>query len=468
MSRSCALVLCVVFSFLAAGVASAQYYVTDLGTLGGAVSEAYGVNATGQVIGYSANSGGTNRAFLYGNGTMSDIGQYYADHPDSLAALNPAWPGKVGGGINDNGRAAWTNKGPLTKAYGFLYNGGTIVTPISTYSGVGGNPTFTNDISFVTGITNNGLASGYYPQGTSPSIYSHPLLINTNNGTMVDLGHRGPADGDTKAYALSGSGTVVGGGWLNGIDLVPADRSFVWDSTNGIRALLPGDPVSDAYGINDSNQAVGVYVLNGNFQGTSHAFLCPVGGTALTDLGVLRTDDYSAAYAINNLGQVVGVSANDWGTRANPRAFLWTSAAGMKDLNTLISPAAQANWTLEAAQAISSNGYIAGYGINGSGATHAFLLKPALPGDANLDGTVDIGDLSKVLASYDKSGLQWADGDFDGNGTVDITDLSKILANYDKTATASAAGITAVPEPATLLLLASGLIALAVRTRRIR
>jgi hypothetical protein len=81
------------------------------------------------------------------------------------------------------------------------------------------------------------------------------------------------------------------------------------------------------------------------------------------------------------------------------------------------------------------------------------------PGDANLDGKVDITDLGKGLTNYDKSGLTWSDGDFDGSGNVDVQDLGKVLTNYDKTASA-AAGIKAVPEPSTLVLLGVSSIAL--------
>jgi hypothetical protein len=81
------------------------------------------------------------------------------------------------------------------------------------------------------------------------------------------------------------------------------------------------------------------------------------------------------------------------------------------------------------------------------------------PGDANLDGKVDITDLSRVLTNYDKSGMAWADGDFDANGIVDITDLSKVLTNYDKTA---GAGIKVVPEPSSLMLLGMGVLGLLV------
>jgi len=85
----------------------------------------------------------------------------------------------------------------------------------------------------------------------------------------------------------------------------------------------------------------------------------------------------------------------------------------------------------------------------------AMILKTALVGDANLDGTVNISDLSKVLTNYDKSGMTWFDGDFDGNGSVNITDLSKVLTNYDRSSTSSPAGVKAVPEPSSLLMLGS-------------
>jgi probable HAF family extracellular repeat protein len=46
----------------------------DLGTLGGSNSGGFGINAAGQVAGYSATSSGEDHAFLYSNGTMWDLG----------------------------------------------------------------------------------------------------------------------------------------------------------------------------------------------------------------------------------------------------------------------------------------------------------------------------------------------------------------------------------------------------------
>ena len=81
----------------------------------------------------------------------------------------------------------------------------------------------------------------------------------------------------------------------------------------------------------------------------------------------------------------------------------------------------------------------------------AMIMKAPLLGDANLDGKVDINDLSKVLTNYDKTGMTWADGDFNGDGKVDINDLSKVLTNYDKTSALSA--VSVVPEPSFAVLL---------------
>ena len=47
---------------------------TDLGTLGGNASAAYGINAGGQIIGASQTNAGEYHAFLWQNGTMTDLG----------------------------------------------------------------------------------------------------------------------------------------------------------------------------------------------------------------------------------------------------------------------------------------------------------------------------------------------------------------------------------------------------------
>src|SRR4029079_17082067 len=57
------------------------------------------------------------------------------------------------------------------------------------------------------------------------------------------------------------------------------------------------------------------------------------------------------------------------------RAFLYTDAAGLRDLNTLIDPSL--GWVLQAANDINDAGQIVGYGFNNvTGQTHAVRLQP--------------------------------------------------------------------------------------------
>ena len=83
--------------------------------------------------------------------------------------------------------------------------------------------------------------------------------------------------------------------------------------------------------------------------------------------------------------------------------------------------------------------------------------KQTLSGDANLDGKVDINDLTIVLANYNASGLGWSLGDFNGDTKVDINDLTIVLASYNQTLSASPGALSTVPEPGMLMLIAAGL-----------
>ena len=74
-------------------------------------------------------------------------------------------------------------------------------------------------------------------------------------------------------------------------------------------------------------------------------------------------------------------------------------------------------------------------------------------GDANGDGVMTQADLSTVLDNFNMVGVGLP-GDLDGNGTVNGADLNIVLSNMGgQTAVAGA-----VPEPATLALLFTGLL----------
>ena len=75
-----------------------------------------------------------------------------------------------------------------------------------------------------------------------------------------------------------------------------------------------------------------------------------------------------------------------------------------------------------------------------------------LPGDANMDGTVNGADLNIVLSNFNETGMTWAQGDFTGDGTVNGADLNIVLSNFNQTLGVGAA----VPEPAAIALFAVG------------
>ncbi len=89
----------------------------------------------------------------------------------------------------------------------------------------------------------------------------------------------------------------------------------------------------------------------------------------------------------------------------------------------------------------------------------------AAPGDTNGDGEVNNSDLQQILGAGSFNvgdGWAWPQGDFDGSGTVNNSDLQLILATglFGAGTYAAGAGLAAVPEPATIVLLASGMLGL--------
>ena len=118
-------------------------------------------------------------------------------------------------------------------------------------------------------------------------------------------------------------------------------------------------------------------------------------------------------------------------------------------------------------------------GFYGVTAPQLVITMPE-PGDANLDGRVDVSDLAILAANYRKHVTGgWTQADFNNDGVVDVQDLAILAANYrygvasdvslgavawdaEAIELLSLAGVTAVPEPNALVLLAAGLLGLLV------
>ena len=116
-------------------------------------------------------------------------------------------------------------------------------------------------------------------------------------------------------------------------------------------------------------------------------------------------------------------------------------------------------------------------GFSGVTAPQLVVTMPE-PGDANLDGKVDVSDLAILAANYRKHVTGgWTQADFNNDGVVDVKDLAILAANYrygvasdvvpayngldaEAIELLSLAGVIVVPEPGALVLFSSGLLGL--------
>jgi len=94
--------------------ATVTYTITDLGTLGGSSSSPSGINASGQVVGYSYTAGNlSTHAFLYSDGAMVDL--------NSLTGPASGWQQlDYAQGINDAGQIVGYGINAAGQTHAFL------------------------------------------------------------------------------------------------------------------------------------------------------------------------------------------------------------------------------------------------------------------------------------------------------------------------------------------------------------
>lgn len=323
-------------SLLSAPIAHAQEYdLFDLGAIAYDTSRAHDINESGQITGDTLNAAGKWRAFVWTNGSFTEV----------PALTGYAGDYGYGKGINNLGQvvgeSGYTNP--------FLWDGVNTIVLGNLGGADSGAARAINDLTQVVG----------YASDTSG--YDHAFLWE--NGVMTDLGTlMGNPYGKSEALDINNAGQIVG---VSETSSGP-QHAFLWE--NGVMTDLGG--VGQGYSVARAISENGFIAGASDVNFRSHATLW-AGGSAI-DLGTLKFPDPGASEArdVNNLGQVVGWSHAH--NTFNRHAFLFDSGV-LKDLNDLIDPGT--GWELEEAYAINDSGRIVGYG-HVQGYLRGFLLVP--------------------------------------------------------------------------------------------
>ena len=311
------------------------YTITDLGSLGGSSTMAYGINDSGTAVGFGQTGTGNSAAFISsGGGSIQKLSDL-AGASDSNAY-----------GINSSGTVVGTSY-INGEVHGVVWSGGQA-----------------NDLGtgiFAMGISDSGAVIGRNASG-------HAFV--SEDGIAKDLGVL-EGGGWSAAYGINSAGAVVGYGDTGNGQF----RGFVWTADGGMTALgTLGGKNSYATAVDSGGDIVGHASVASGYE---HAFLNVDG--KMTDLGTLGGGS-SYAYGINDGGTVVGYS---WlASGENPHAFIYFDGE-MMDLNSVI--ASGSGWELLGAYGINDAGQIVGEGLF-HGQSHAFELDPEVGGLARAFG----------------------------------------------------------------------------------
>jgi hypothetical protein len=237
-------------------------------------------------------------------------------------------------------------------------------------------------------------------------------------------------------YQLSGAGQLN----VQGIS--------VGNSAGGIGTFTQSGGTVNTSGLQVGTNGTGVYTLSGGSLTVPVTSVGPYAGVKGTMNQTGGTHTFTTNLYVGNDADAPGTS-------------VYTLGAG-----TLTSPTA-AIWVKPSGRIVQTGG----------------TLKVAF-GDTNLDGVVDFNDLVRVAQHYNVTdGYRlWSEGDVNYDGNVDFNDLVKIAQHYNGAMPAQgvdfgasfgsdmAAAFASVPEPATGLMVAGGMLGMLGRrkSRRVR
>jgi len=373
------------------------YTVTELGTLGGSASVALGLNDSNQVVGWSNAANGEAHAYRWSEGSMLDLGTLGG-------ATSVAWAINNAGVVV--GESLPTGQTGSANFRAFIYENQQM-TPLTTLGGTWSVAYDINEAGKIAGLSYNAL--------------QREQAVTWTGGVITNIDEVGGAgDQRTRAYGLNNNGLVTGWGYtpFGGPNNAFTFDGVTWTQIGGFGQFQN----SEAYDIGDSGIVVGTSapLTGGNWHA---AVWLPANPTQAVVLGSLPGYDLAELDDLNGDDIAVGRAYTD---AVTSRAILYDGKA-LHDLNDFLPP--NFDGVLVEAREINENGTIAAT-ASSKGVLRAVLLTPAVLGDIDLNGVVDVADLLIVIGNWGACPVGPCPADLNGDLVVNVQDLLALLGNW--------------------------------------
>jgi probable HAF family extracellular repeat protein len=372
----------VAFTEVIRGEGRAMFYdgrvLEDIGTLGGATASVVAINDAGQIAGTSSTqTEGVFHAFRWSRATgMIDL-------------AGPGTGSSFAADINSKGWVTGTAAFPTSPGHAFRW------TPTTGMVDLGSLRLFSNGLA----LNDAGTVVGD-SESVEGGIGQNP--VRWPGTTPIPLATI--ATPFSLASDINNAGLIVGNG---SIATIFEEVPFLWSPVTGFTDLgVRSSRLVTADQINEKGMVIGNTFSPGDARG--FVWTRETGPIVFGTIEV----DFSNTADLNNRGQVVG--------SFNGRAYVWTRAEGIVDLNTRLANAPP-DLVLGQALAISDNGSIVA-----TGSTGLVLLVPnaggrheaPVAGPIKMSGTPRVNALLSFHAAFrdadlrdtHKASWDWGDG----------------------------------------------------------